>query len=85
MKEGGFIFSGRTFGWTLRAMMQVYRATGDERYLDAARRYVKRADDMRNKGEVKYLKRTPPSPNSIDKDNEKPWEHAPGLHGLSAY
>ena len=34
---GGVIHSARSFGWTLRALVQVHRATGDPRYLEAAK------------------------------------------------
>ncbi|RKY17716.1 MAG: hypothetical protein DRQ55_15090 [Planctomycetota bacterium] len=82
----GHIHSSRTFGWTLRALMQVWRATGDSRYLDAARRYVARADAGRGKGEVKYIRPQLPDARHIaDKYSDSPWMMAPALHGLAAY
>jgi hypothetical protein len=82
----GTIHSSRTFGWTLRALVQVFRATGEARYLEAARRYVARADDERGKGDVKYLRSNKPDGRHIaDKAWDDPWMVAVALHGLAAY
>lgn len=82
---GGWIHSARTFGWTLRALVQVHRATGEERYLDAARRYVARADEERGHGDVKYLRRMKPDPRHMDEFHDTPFMVAVALHGLAAY
>ena len=84
--DGGYIHSSRTFGWTLRALIQVYRATGEEHYLAAARRYVAKADAERGKGEVKYLRRMRPDPRHLANEHyDPPFMVAVALHGLSAY
>jgi hypothetical protein len=82
--DGG-IHSSRTFGWTLRALVQVHRATGDRRFLEAAERYVERADAERGHGEVKYLRRMPPDPRHLDEPYDAPFMVAVALHGLAAY
>lgn len=82
----GYIHSSRTFGWTLRALVQVYRATGEERYIEAARRYVARADAERGKGDVKYLRRMKPDPQHLATQYyDAPFMVAVALYGLSAY
>jgi len=82
----GRIHSSRTFGWTLRALVQVHRATGDQRYLAAARRLVARADAERGKGAVPYLRRMRPDVRHIaDQEYDSPWMVAVALHGLAAY
>ncbi len=82
----GSIHSSRTFGWTLRALVQVHRATGEERYLDAARQYVALADAERGRGDVKYLRRMKPDPRHLaDEHYDSPFMVAVALHGLSAY
>jgi len=86
LRPDGFIFSSRTFGWTLRALVQVWRATGETRYLDAARRYVARADAGRGKGVVKYLRpQRPDARHLADREWDGPWMVAVALHGLWAY
>lgn len=82
----GEIHSARSFGWTLRALVQVHRATGEARYLDAARRLVARADAERGKGTVKYLQRMKPDGRHLaDQESDAPFMVAVALHGLSAY
>ena len=82
----GEIHSARSFGWTLRALVQVHRATGEARYLDAARRLVARADSERGKGPVKYLQRMKPDGRHLaDQESDAPFMVAVALHGLSAY
>ena len=82
----GEIHSARSFGWTLRALVQVHRATGEARYLDAARRLVARADAERGKGAVKYLQRMKPDGRHLaDQESDAPFMVAVALHGLSAY
>jgi hypothetical protein len=82
----GSIHSSRTFGWTLRALVQVYRATGEARYLAAAARLVARADAERGQGSVRYLRRMPPDGRHIaDQESDSPWMVAIALHGLAAY
>lgn len=85
LRPDGWIHSSRTFGWTLRALVQVHRATGEERYLDAARRYVARADAERGKGEVKYLRRMRADPRHLDEPHDTVFMVAVALHGLAAY
>ena len=86
VRPDGEIHSSRTFGWTLRALVQVFRATGEVRYLDAARALVARADAERGRGDVKYLRRMPPDARHIaDRESDDPWMVAVALHGLSAY
>jgi len=85
LPDGG-IHSSRTFGWTLRALVQVFRATGDSVYLEAARAYVARADDERGHGDVKWLRRMPPDQRHLaDQPYDAPFMVAVALHGLSAY
>ncbi len=80
------IHSSRTFGWTLRALVQVHRATGDPRYLDAARAYVAAADEQRGTGDVKYLRRMKPDRRHLaDEHYDAPFMVAVALHGLAAY
>ncbi|MFT7463906.1 MAG: hypothetical protein ACI9EF_002254, partial [Pseudohongiellaceae bacterium] len=82
----GDIHSARSFGWTLRALVQVYRATGEARYIDAARLLVSRADAERGKGPVKYMQRMKAdSRHMADQESESPFMVAVALHGLSAY
>jgi hypothetical protein len=84
--SGGNLFSSRIVGWTLRALVQVYRATGDRRYLDAAADMVARADSERGRGPVKYLRKLGPDPRRLpDKQSEAPWMVAVAMHGLAAY
>jgi len=86
VKEGGRSFSSRSFGWTLRALVQVYRATGDPRYLDAARRMVHREDATRGKGDVKwFIKQKPDARHIADKEWDAPWMVSVALRGLGAY
>ncbi|HZL99638.1 MAG TPA: hypothetical protein VFD43_05225, partial [Planctomycetota bacterium] len=83
---GGDLFSSRIVGWTLRALVQVHRATGERRYLDAARDMVHRANERRGKGAVKYLCRLRPDPRRMaDRETEAPWMVAIAIHGLCAY
>lgn len=83
---GGNLFSSRIVGWTLRALVQVHRATGDARYLAAAADMVARADAERGRGPVKFLRRLGPDPRRIkDKPSEAPWMVAVAIHGLAAY
>jgi hypothetical protein len=80
------LHSARSFGWTLRALVQVFRATGDRRFLDACRQMTARADERRGKGEIKYFRAGPPDARHIaDQQSESPWMVAVALHGLSAY
>ena len=82
----GDLFSSRIIGWTLRALVQCTRATGDRRYLTACRDMVLRADARRGKGEVKYLCRLRPDPRRLgDQESEAPWMVAIAMHGLCAY
>lgn len=82
----GDLFSSRIVGWTLRALVQCARATGDRRYLTAARDMVLRANERRGKGEVKYLCRLRPDPRRLpDQESEAPWMVAVAMHGLCAY
>lgn len=82
----GDLFSSRIIGWTLRALVQCARATGDRRYLTACRDMVLRADARRGKGEVKYLCRLQPDPRRLpDQESEAPWMVAVAMHGLCAY
>src|SRR5262249_42426129 len=53
VEPGGELHTARTTGWTLRALVQVFRATGERRYLDACKDMVERADKERGRGEVK--------------------------------
>ncbi len=86
VREGGKSFSSRTFGWTLRALLQVHRATGDQRYLQAARRMVHREDGRRGKGAVKWLvKQKPDARHIADKEWDSPWMVAIAMRGLAAY
>lgn len=83
---GGVIHNARSFGWTLRALVQVHRATGDPRYLEAAADLVARADAGRGRGPVKYLSPNPPDARHLpDHESEQPWMVAVALHGLAAY
>jgi PcRGLX-like N-terminal RIFT barrel domain len=80
------LHSARSFGWTLRALVQVYRATGDKRFLDACRGMVARGDEHRGKGDVKYFRAGPPDARHIpDKASESSWMVSVALHGLAAY
>jgi|GEM_PF-3439281 len=80
------LHSARSFGWTLRALVQVFRATRDRRFLDACAQMVARADEQRGKGEVKYFRAGPPDTRHIaDQQSESPWMVAVALHGLCAY
>ncbi len=80
------LHSARSFGWTLRALCQVFRATGDRRMLDACRQMTARADERRGKGQVKYFRAGPPDARHIaDQASESPWMVAVALHGLCAY
>ncbi|MCB9897608.1 MAG: hypothetical protein H6825_06375 [Planctomycetes bacterium] len=85
LRPDGWIHSSRTFGWTLRALVQVFRATGERRYLDAARRYVARADAERGHGDVKYLREMKPDPRHLEEPHDTLFMVAVALHGLSAY
>jgi hypothetical protein len=83
---GGNLFSSRIVGWTLRALVQVHRATGDGRYLDAAADMVARANRERGFGPVKFLRKLGPDPRRLpDKQSEAPWMVAVAMHGLAAY
>ncbi len=83
---GGELHTARSTGWTLRALVQVFRATGERRYLEAAADMVARADKERGKGEVKYLHRNKKDPRHIaDKESESPWMVAVAIQGLCAY
>lgn len=80
------LHSARSFGWTLRALVQVYRATGDRRFLDACTQMVARADEQRGQGDVKYFRAGPPDARHIpDEQSESPWMVGVALHGLCAY
>jgi len=82
----GDLFSSRIVGWTLRALVQCARATGDRRYLTACRDMVLRADERRGKGAVKYLCRLRPDPRRLgDQESEGTWMVAVAMHGLCAY
>jgi hypothetical protein len=84
--SGGELHTGRSTGWTLRALVQVHRATGDRRYLDAAADMVARADAGRGRGEVKYLHRNRPDARHIaESESEAPWMVAIAIQGLAAY
>jgi len=86
LSPDGGINSARTVGWTLRALIQVWRATGEPRYLDAARAFVARVDRERGRGEVRYLRRGRADPRHLaDRESESPWMVAVALHGLCAY
>lgn len=83
---GGNLFSSRIVGWTLRALVQVHRATDDPRYLEAAADMVARADAERGRGPVKYLRTLGPDPRRLpDERSEAPWMVAIAMHGLAAY
>jgi hypothetical protein len=83
---GGELHTGRTTGWTLRALLQVHRATGDRRYLDAAADMVARADAERGRGKVKYLHRNRPDARHIaGTESEAPWMVAIAIQGFAAY
>jgi len=83
---GGKLHTARTTGWTLRALVQVYRATGDQRYIDAAADMVARADKERGRGLVKYLHRNKKDARHIEnKESESPFMVAVAMHGLAAY
>ncbi len=82
----GFLHTGRTTGWTLRALVHCYRVTGDERYIDAAAQMVRRADEERGKGEIKYFHRNKPDNRHIaDDESEAPWMVAVAMYGLCSY
>ncbi|GJM21806.1 MAG: hypothetical protein DHS20C15_17210 [Planctomycetota bacterium] len=86
VKPGGKSFSSRSFGWTLRALIQVHRATGDPRILDAARRIVHRQNESRGQGDTKwFIKQKPDGRHLADKEWDSPWMVAIALHGLAAY
>ncbi|HTE06744.1 MAG TPA: hypothetical protein VK824_11145, partial [Planctomycetota bacterium] len=86
VQPGGDLWAARNIGWTLRALVQVFRATGERRYLDAAADMVKRADAERGHGAVKYLRKGAPDPRHIaDAASEAPWMVAIAIHGLCAY
>jgi len=86
VQPGGDLWAARNIGWTLRALVQVYRATGERRYLDAAADMVARADRERGHGDVKYLRQGKPDPRHIaDAASEAPWMVAIAIHGLCAY
>jgi hypothetical protein len=81
-----FLHTARSTGWTLRALVQVYRATGDPRYLQAASNMITMAEEKRGKGPVKYFHRGKADPRHIaDKESDSPWMVAVLLHGLAAY
>jgi len=84
--RGGELHTGRSTGWTLRALIQVHRATGDRRYLDAAADMVARADAERGRGKVKYLHRNKPDARHIaGTESEAPWMVGIAIQGLAAY
>ncbi len=86
VQPGGDLWAARNIGWTLRALVQVHRATGERRYLDAAADMVARADRERGHGAVKYLRKGAPDPRHIaDATSEAPWMVAIAIHGLCAY
>lgn len=86
VREGGKSYSSRTFGWTLRALMQVFRATGEPRYLKAAQRMVHREDARRGKGAVKwFVKQKPDKRHIADKEWDSPWMVSFALRALAAY
>ncbi len=82
-----YLHSSRAFGWTLRALVQVHRATGDPRYIEAARKMVTMAEAERGKGEVKYLRKSNKKDKRHieDQESESPWMVAVAMHGLCAY
>jgi hypothetical protein len=80
------LHSARSFGWTVRALIQAYRATRDRRFLDACTGMVARADESRGKGAVKYFRAGPPDARHIpDQASESSWMVAVAIHGLCAY
>ena len=82
----GVVHSSRVIGWTLRALISCYRATGDPRYLQKAREIVHQTDEERSKGPVFYLRRMPPDPRHLpDNDYESPWMDAVAIYGMAAY
>ncbi len=81
-----YLHTARTTGWTLRALVQVARATGDRRYLEAAAGMVTMVEAERGHGEVKYMHRNRPDSRHIaDAESESPWMVAVAVHGLAAY
>ncbi len=83
---GGNLLSARVLGWTLRALVQVHRATGDPRYLAAAADMVARADAQRGRGAIRYLIPVKPDRRHLEHEpSESPWMLAVALHGLCAY
>ncbi|MGQ0554298.1 MAG: hypothetical protein ACT4PU_13905 [Planctomycetota bacterium] len=82
----GRLHSARVVGWTLRALVQVHRATGEAHYLETAARLVERADRERGRGDVPYLVRMKPDARHLaDREYESPWMVAVAVHGLCAY
>jgi hypothetical protein len=81
-----FLHTARSTGWTLRALVQCYRVTGDERYLLACRRMVDLAEEDRGKGEVKYFHRNRADKRHIaNAESDSPWMVAVAMYGLAAY
>lgn len=86
VRPGPPLWSSRTTGWTLRALVQVHRATGEPRFLDAAARIVDKVEQERGRGDVRYLHRQAPDPRHVaDADWDSPWMVAVAIHGLVAY
>lgn len=81
-----WLHTARSTGWTLRALVQMHRATGDDRYLDAARHMVDMLEAERGRGEVPFVHRNKADPRHLaDEESESPWMVAVAIHGLAAY
>jgi len=86
VRPGRPLWSSRATGWTLRALVQVHRATGEARFVEAARRIVDKIERERGRGDVTYLHRHPPDPRHVeDAEWDAPWMVAIAVHGLVAY
>ncbi len=83
--------SSRGIGWFLRAVLRIYRVTGDPRILDIANQLVAVVDSTYNKstpspvtGDVyHWVTRFPPNASHIaDAEYDVPWQLAIVIHGM---
>lgn len=82
--------SSRGVGWTLRALVKIYQATGDPRFLESADDLVAAVDATygRDPSPVTglvyhYVTRFPPNANHIpDDEYDLPWQLGVVIHGM---
>lgn len=85
-KQPVSLHTSRGDGWVLRGLCLLYRALGDERYLEAARSLVEGMDAERSKGARKWLHSNGPDPRHLaDHPFEIPWQVSIAINGLAAY